>query len=162
MRMLHSAAWCGGTGALQTVISGIHNTHGFLIVANDLISDFFVPIVRTLESIPWLFPKTSVFRNDVLVSTPSKDYTASDYEKLFGNIGYTNGNKFFQGVQGLVTNYPAPNVPTYCYYGTGVNTPKKLSYKIDFRSGVDTIGLTPTTTFGDGDGTVNIVTGGQA
>ncbi len=76
------------------------------------------------------------------------DYTASDYEKLFGNIGYTNGN--FQGVQGLVTNYPDQHT------GTGVNTPKKLSYKIDFRSGVDTIGLTPTTTFGDGDGTVNI------
>ncbi len=151
-----SAAWSGGASALQTVISGIHNTHSFLLFANDYISDFVVPIVRTLESIPWLFPKTSVFGNEVFVSTPSKNYTASDYENLFGNIGYTNGYLFFQGVQALVTDFPAPNVSTYCYYGVGVNTPKKLSYEKDFRSGVNTIGLTPTTIFSDGDGTVNI------
>ncbi len=153
-----SAAWSGGTVSLQTVISGIHKTPGFLLFANGLISDFLVPFARTLESIPWIFPKPSVFGKDVLVSTPSNNYTASDYVKLFENIGYTNGYQFFQDVQGLVTNYPAPNVPTYCYYGVGVKTPKKLSYKIDFQSGVDTIahGLTPTTTFGDGDDTVNI------
>ncbi len=82
-----SAAWSGGTVSLQTVISGIHKPLGFLLFANDLISDFLVPFARTLESIPWILPKTSVFGKDVLVSTPSNNYTASDYEKLFENIG---------------------------------------------------------------------------
>ncbi len=150
-----SAAWSGGVASLQAVISG-KSIGGFFAFANGLINKFLVPIGRTLESIPWLTPKSSVFGNKVLVSTPSRQYTANDYEELFGKIGYTNGYRFFQGVQSLVPNYPNPNVQTYCYYGTNVPTPSKFIYTKDFRQGVSTIGLTPTVVNGDGDGTVNI------
>ena len=86
-----SAAWSGGVATLQTVISGAHGIPDSLLFASNLIADFLVPIVRTFESVPWLFPKSSVFGDQVLVSTPAKDYTASDYKELFRKVGYTNG-----------------------------------------------------------------------
>ena len=78
-----SAAWSGGAATVQSVVSGYHGISDLLLFAYGLISNFIVPIGRTFESIPWLFPKASVFGNDVLISTPSKQYTANDYEQLF-------------------------------------------------------------------------------
>ena len=151
-----NAAWSGGVPTLQTVISGYHGTPDLLLFASNLIDKFIVPITRTLESLPWLFPKSSVFGNQVLISTPAKDYTASDYEELFRKVGYTNGYRFFQGVQGINQNYPAPNVPTYCFYGNKVKTPLKFTYSKNFNGKTNTIGLRPKVTNGDGDGSVNI------
>ncbi len=122
----------------------------------DFLNDILVPIARTLESFPWLTPTFSIFGNQVLVSTPSKQYTANDYQELFRKIGYTNGYRFFQKVQPLLQNYPSPNVRTYCYYGVDVPTRSRLQYKNDFSPGVSTIGLNPTIVNGNGDGTVNI------
>ena len=86
-----NGAWSGGVATLQTVISGAHDIPDFLLFASNLIADFIVPITRTFESLPWIFPKSSVFGNRVLISTPAKDYTANDYEELFRKVGYTNG-----------------------------------------------------------------------
>ena len=145
-----SAAWSGGTKSLQTVISGIPGILGRLVLT--------VPIFRSFESLPWLFPKPSVFGNAVFVSTPSKNYTANDYKDLFSKIeNYENGYQFFQRVQGINLNYPAPNVPTYCLYGDKVDTPKKLTYKKNFKKYTNTIGWHPDITTEHGDGTVNNV-----
>ena len=153
-----SGAWAGATGAVQSVISRIHggSLPGFLMFARGIIDKYAIPIARKIQSLPWLFPKSSVFGNTVIVSTPSKGYRINDYEELFSDIGYTNGYRFFQGVQGINLNYPAPNVPTYCYYGVNVKTPKKYRYSKDFKPGKSTIGLKPKITFGNGDSTVNI------
>ena len=151
-----SAAWSGGVATLQTVISGYHGIPDTLLFASKIIGNFIVPLARTFESLPWLFPKSSVYGNRVLVSTPSKDYTASDYKELFSKIGYTNGYRFFQGVQGINPNYPAPNVPTYCFYGDKVDTPLKFTYSKNFNGHTNTIGWKPKVTNGDGDGSVNI------
>ena len=151
-----SAAWSGGVATLQTVISGAHDIPDLLLFASNLIADFIVPIARTFESLPWLFPKSSVFGSQVLISTPAKDYTASDYEELFRKVGYTNGYRFFQGVQGINPDYPAPNVPTYCFYGDKVPTPLKFTYSKNFDGQTSTIGWEPNLTNGDGDGSVNI------
>ena len=153
-----SAAWSGGVASLQTAISQIHGIAEHFLIVSKKISKKFVPIARSFESLPWLFPKASVFGNAVLVSTPSKNYTANDYKDLFSKIkNYKNGYKFFQRVQGINLNYPAPNVPTHCLYGDKVDTPKKFTYKADFNKDTDTIGLQPDVTFGHGDGTVNNV-----
>ena len=151
-----NSAWSGGVSTLQTVISGYHDTPNLLLFASNLIDKFVVPLTRTFESLPWLFPKSSVFNNRVLISTPAKDYTANDYEELFRNVGYTNGYRFFQGVQAINPNYPAPNVPTYCFYGNKVKTPVKFTYPKNFNGKTNTVGLRPRVTNGDGDGTVNI------
>ena len=154
-----SAAWSGGAAALRSVISGTHSViNKFMWV--DVINDYLVPIARTFESIPWLFPRPSVFKDQVLVSTPGREYKATvrDYQALLTNIpGYENGYQFFQRVQKINEDYPAPYVPTYCFYGDKVNTPLKFDYPKKFDGRTNTIGMTPKTTHGPGDGTVNTV-----
>ena len=151
-----NGAWSGGVGTLQTVISGAHSIPDTLLFASKIINDFVVPIVRTFESLPWLFPKSSVFGDQVLISTPAKNYTANDYEELLRNVGYTDGYRFFQGMQGINPNYPAPNVPTYCFYGNKVDTPVKFTYSKNFDGHTSTIGWKPKITKGEGDGSLNI------
>ena len=151
-----NGAWSGSVSALQTVISSADDIPDFLFLASDLIADFIVPVVRTFQSLPWLFPKSSVFGNQVLISTPAKDYTANDYEELFGKVGYTNGYRFFQGMQDINPNYPAPNVPTFCFYSNKVPTPLIFAYSKDFDGHTSTIGLKAEVTNENGDGTVNI------
>ena len=46
------------------------------------------------------------------------------------------------------TSYPAPNVPTYCFYGTGFDTAESFYYPQGF-------GKDPIITRGPGDGLVN-------
>ena len=151
-----SAAWSGGAAALRSVISGTDSViNKFLWV--DVINNYLVPITRTFESVPWLFPKPGVFGDEVLVATPSHQYTAGDYQALFSGIsGYENGYRIFQHVRGINRDYPAPNVPTYCFYGVKVSTPLKFTYPKNFNGRTNTIGMTPKTKHGDGDGTVNI------
>ncbi len=151
-----SAAWSGGAATVQSVVSGYHGIPDLLLFAYNLISGFIVPIGRTFESIPWLFPKASVFGNDVLISTPSKQYTANDYEQLFRDINAPTVYRAFQGVQGMLPNYPAPNVPTYCFYGVGLPTPEKFTYSKDLTP-KNVIGLRPVVTNSDGDGSVNTI-----
>ncbi len=151
-----SAAWSGGAASVQSVVSGYHGIPDLLLFAYYLISDFIVPIGRTFESIPWLFPKPSVFGNDVLISTPSKQYTANDYEQLFRDINAPTVYRAFEGVQGILPNYPAPNVSTYCFYGVGTPTPENFTYSKDLTPG-NVIGLRPVVTNGDGDGSVNTI-----
>ncbi len=115
-----------------------------------------MPISRTFESMPWLFPKPSVFGNAVLVSTPPKQYTASDYEELFRDINVPNIYRAYESVQAINPNYPAPNVPTYCFYGVGVNTPEKFIYSKDLTA-ENSIGIRPEVVNGDGDGSVNMI-----
>ncbi len=138
--------------SLQAVISGVQ----FFSFAKEFLDKFFVPIARSLEGIPWLMPNSFIFGSKTLVSTPSKSYTANDYQELFGKIGYTNGYQFFQRTQHLLVNFPNPNVNIYCFCGTNVPTPSQYIYKKDFSPGVSTIRLTPTVVKGAGDGTVNI------
>ncbi len=149
-----AGAWNGAVTSLEAVISG--TSISFLpSFINKYLDKILVPIARSLESFPWLTPTSSIFGNKVIVSTPSKQYTANDYEKLFWKIGHKNGYQFFKRVQPLLKNYPQPNVKTHCYYGVGLDTPIKLTYNKDFRQGVSTIGLTPKFVNGDGDGTVS-------
>jgi len=93
-----SGAWSGGNSALHQVIYG-----NFRIVSN------------TFESLVWLLPKPSVWGNTKLVTSPSRTYTANDYEGLFSDIGYPQGYKMYLGIVPINENYPAPRVPTYCY-----------------------------------------------
>lgn len=153
-----SGTWAGAAAVLQTVVGGAHDIPDYLLFASDLINDFIVPVVRTFESIPWCLPKsTGVFGDTVLIDTPSKGYTANDYEELFSTIGYTNGYRFFQHGLTVNHNYPAPNVPTFCFHGIDVDTPRTFRYNKDFEVGKSVIGLRPSSiTYGNGDGSVNL------
>ena len=147
-----SGAWSGGVAALGSVISG--KQFGDFNALNELLAQFLVPITQTIPSIPWLLPRASVFGDRVLVETldaSERDYTAADYQQLFNLIGYDNGYQIHQNlIQTITPDYPAPNVPTYCYYGVDVPTPERYIY--------DQVGGQPMFVVeGEGDGTVNLV-----
>ena len=129
-----SGAWSGGNSVLQ-----------------QMISDNLAPLFRTLESGVWLLPKPSVWGNTVLLTTPNRTYTANDYEDLFTDIRYPQGYQMYQGIVPINENYPAPRVPTYCYYGTNVSTPESYTYGNGLDANETNI------VFGDGDGSVNLL-----
>ena len=158
-----SGAWSGGNTALQAEISGLTIDEmdlffggAFASVVSDLgsgILNLITPILRTLQSIPFLLPRPSVWKDTVLVTTPSQTYTANDYEELFEDIGFTDGFDMFQGIADINENFPAPNVPTHCFYGVDVSTPESFRYSQSFPRGAI---RDPEIIMGDGDGTVNI------
>jgi len=127
-----SAAWSGGNGILELIIS-----------------DNF--LFRTFESTIWLLPKPSVWGNITLLTSPNQTYTANDYEAFFNDIGFSHGYQMYLGIVPINENYPAPRVPTYCYYGTNVTTPESYTYGNGFGSNATN------TIFGDGDGSVNLL-----
>ncbi len=132
-----AGAWDGGVSALQLVISGHHNIPKFFPFKN-ILGEFIVPTVRTFESTPFLIPSHA---KGVLVKTPTQQYRVDNLNKLFKDIGYNNGFNFYRRVQSskLRTEYPAPNVPTYAFYGVGVDTPEELKYSKDFSTDLKTI-----------------------
>ena len=153
-----SGAWAGSGPALETVVAGTNGIPSFLPHdVDNLINRFLISITREYESLSWLLPDPTVFGDDVLVSTPSKNYTASDYKELFSTVDYTNGDKFFKRIQLINPNHPAPNVPTYCYYGDKVDTVMRLTYDTDFVPGKSVVNLDYDITYSDGDGSVNSV-----
>ena len=163
-----SGAWAGSNLALQTEISGvpIENNIGNAfssfqeigeVLADaivDPISEILTPIARTFQSISFLLPHPSIWGENVLVTTPTRTYTANDYEDLFSDVGLTDGYTKFKGVESINENYPPPNVPTHCFYGVGVDTPLSFSYSKSFSEGAED---DPEVTMGDGDGTLTIL-----
>ena len=102
-----------------------------------------------------VIPKPEIWGDTVLVSTPTKTYSAKQYEQLFTDLGIPDSYQKFKAVLDMNPNYPAPNVPTVCTYGSGGCTPKKLVYEHDFN-GTSPDGISPRVVYGDGDGIVNV------
>ena len=129
-----SGAWAGGSIGVSGVITGpLHVAY------------------RTFQSSAWLLPKPSVWSNTVLVTSISRNYTASDYEDFFTDIGYPQGYQMYLGIVPLNENYPAPHVPIHCFYGVNVSTEESYTYGNGF-------GANPTNiNYGDGDGSVNFL-----
>ena len=150
-----SGAWSGGNSVLQTDISGLTIDEKLFEPIQKLgsaILKTLTPILRTFQSMYFLLPRPSVWGNTVIVSTPTQTYTTNDYETLFSDIGLADGYAIYQGVVGINENYPAPNVPTHCFYGVGVDTPLSFTYEESFPEGANS---DPDVTMGDGDGSVN-------
>ena len=105
---------------------------------------------RTIPAIFWLIPHASFWNDTVFVVTPSRNYTANDYEQLFADAGYPQGYEQFK-ISENDLEVPAPNVPTHCIYGLGFPTPLSFVYN-DSEGFPD---KRPVVIHGDGDGVVN-------
>ena len=113
-----AGAWSGGNAIIQNLLSGPGNeTIGSLELRS---------LYRTFPSYYLLLARPSVWNNTVLVSTPTRNYTANDLQELFTDAGYPQGYTQFSEIP---MEYPAPNVSTYCFYGLGVDTPMSLIYE---------------------------------
>lgn len=140
-----SSVWAGSVKSVRSLISG--DNEGIFIDR---------PIwgresQRTFQTTLWLLPPSGdVWGKDfVLAYTPTGQYSAYDYQKLFDSLSYTYGWEMYQLVRDVTANFPPPNVTTYCYYGLGMDTPYQLHYSADKYPDVP-----PKVTTCNGDGTV--------
>ncbi|GAV56610.1 LACT domain-containing protein [Cephalotus follicularis] len=108
---------------------------------------------RSSESNLWLMPNAKVFgHRKPLVITPHALYSAADIAQFLIDIGFPQGvHPYKSRILPLMQQLTAPEVPVTCIIGTGVKTAETLFYG---GSGFD---KQPEVIYGDGDGTVNLV-----
>ena len=146
-------AWDGGVTGLEALISGPSAILDKIVIGQ-FVEESVALILQSMESMYTLIPKESIWGDAVLVETPHKSYTAKEYKSLFNDLGIPDSYEKFKAVLDMNPDFPAPNVPTVCIYGLGVDTPKRLVYEKDFNGKLPT-GETPIMIMGDGDELVN-------
>ena len=77
-----SGAWNGGNKAVEAQVSGISPVTRFTFLFPGLLSQVRT-LTRSFPSIAWFLPLPSIWGDQVLVRTPTRTYTANDYEVLF-------------------------------------------------------------------------------
>ena len=139
-----AAAWSGASGVSRVLTPPANST--VLLRPIQASPQDILSLTRTFPSSYFLLPRAFAFSDDILVSTPTKNYTASDYEQLFMDARYQLG---YTQIRENEINFPAPNVSTYCFYGLGFPTQLTDVYDDGFP------GTQPTILYGEGDGVVN-------
>lgn len=142
-----AGVWGGSVKALKAFASG--DNFGVLVIPSlSLRKD-----VRTFPSLAYLLPTKEVWRSDqVLVRNRQKKYTVEDYQQFFTDINYPVGYEMWLDVKNLTAQLAAPQVEVHCLHGNKVTTMERL----DYDAGVFPDGK-PKVVYGDGDGTVNLV-----
>lgn len=109
---------------------------------------------RSSESNLWLMPSPKLFATKKpLVITPNANYSSHDIANFLNDIGFPQGvypynSRILPLVnEGLI----APELPVTCIIGSGVETAETLFY------GTNGFDEQPEVVYGDGDGTVNMV-----
>ena len=148
-----AGVWLGAAKIIKALVSG--DTDGTFVFANRLL---LRPDERSFPSDYWLLPVPSEAWNEttVLLSTPSKQYTAHDITKLLADLEYTNSTIMYGNMlKDAGPRLQPPNVSTVCLYSTGKrNTELSFSYTSSGRHSYPD--GKPIINYGDGDGTVNI------
>ena len=57
-----------------------------------------------------MMPSSQIWSNDVLVQTPSKNYTTANIGDFFNLLGVPNMAMMYQDTQGLTADLPDPGV----------------------------------------------------
>lgn len=142
-----SGVWHGAAKAVKAFASG--DNEGIWIVPNSEGRSG----QRTYPANAWLlpYPSDTWTSKDVLVVTPTANYTAWDYKALFSAMNYSRGYEMFTEIMNLTGALPPPNVTLHCLYGNQVKTPLQFIYEAgEFPD------TQPKTITGNGDGTVNV------
>ena len=142
-----SGVWHGSAKAAKAITSG--DNEGIWIVPNGEGRNG----QRTYPSTAWLlpFPSDTWTKDDFIIVTPDRNFSAWEYQDLFKAMKYERGYEMFKEIEGLTGSLPPPNVTLHCLYGTQKHTPLQFIYgKGDFPD------KQPKTIYGNGDGTVNI------
>lgn len=142
-----SAPWGGTVDEMLTFASG--NALGVPLVNPLLVRNE----QRSSESNLWLMPRKKQFPSETpLVITPDSSYSSFDISRFLEDIGFEEGvHPYETRILPLVEKLVAPGVPVTCIVGNGVPTPETLYYG---EKGFDE---QPEILYGDGDGTVNMV-----
>ncbi|KAL5706696.1 lysophospholipase [Ranunculus cassubicifolius] len=142
-----SAPWAGTVQEMLTFASGYS-------LGVPLVDPLFVrDEQRSSESNLWLLPSPKLFGSiRPLVITPNRNYTAFDIPQFLEDIGFPEGvHPYESRILPLTAQFVEPQVPVTCIVGSGVKTPETLFY------GKDGFDKQPDIIYGDGDGTVNLM-----
>lgn len=150
-----SAPYLGALKALKALISGDSEGHPWVLPGLELREAF-----RTMPSSAMILPRPDLWPADkkqaltILKEKEGKneEYSLDEYEEIFNVSSCKNCYQLWQDNGDVIGKLEAPQVETYCIYGTGIPTPEKLYYNAkDFPdgepSGAD---------YGEGDATVNV------
>ncbi|KAF9621139.1 hypothetical protein IFM89_016633 [Coptis chinensis] len=142
-----SAPWGGTVQEMLTFASG--STLGVPLVDPLLVREE----QRSSESNLWLLPSPKLFgRKRTLVIAQNATYSALDIPRFLCDIGFAQGMQPYKTrILPLTEKLVAPEVPMTCIIGSGVKTPETLLY------GSDGFDKQPEIVYGDGDGTVNLL-----
>lgn len=149
MRSLISLAgvYGGAVKAMKAFASG--DNFGVIVVPSlGLRKD-----VRTFPSLAHLMPASEIFpAEQVLVTHRGKNYTVNDYKQFFDDIKYPIGYEMWLDVRNLTSPLNPPGLETHCLHGQKVSTPEQLDYSVGYFPDAK-----PRVVYGDGDGTVNLI-----
>ena len=144
-----SGAFAGASEALEAVVSG-NLALKFVLNHQPKTAAFNVQIHRSFESLYWLMPRAEAYGDQVLVETPSANYTAGDYQQMFTTFAnYPLGWTKYMPTSTINEGNPFPGVPTHCFYGSDVPTPLTFVYSSNDPT------QAPEVIWGSGDGTAN-------
>lgn len=149
-----SPVWSGVPFAVPAAVSGISSPNG---KGQTLPAAIVREGARVIPSAAWLFPRagtnssTTWTKEEAIITTPSKNYTAFDVVGLFeflvrmcvANCVLTTeqGAEEFAEIVDFTTKdvdlaaLEAPGVDTFVAYGYGIPTPSIYEYKSDFEQG---------------------------
>ena len=63
-----------------------------------------------------------------IIITPKQNYSAYNIKEFYESLNFSKGFEMYMSVSKFLKGLPAPRVPTYCYYGSGINTPAQFYY----------------------------------
>ena len=140
-----SGAFGGASETIESVVSG--RLPSFSVLHFEAL----LTLQRSLQSLYWLMPRAEIFENQILVQTPTTNYTALDYQQMFTTFAnYPLGWTKYMPTSSINAGYMYPGVPTHCFYGSDVPTPLTYVYKNNHSTTER-----PKVVMGTGDGTVN-------
>lgn len=139
-----SGAYGGSVKALKVYATG--DDLGVYLLNESVLKQVQV----TMPSSAFLMPHEVLWADEVLVETPSKNYSLKNLEEFFNDVQFPFGWNMYQNERAFNKDFRSPGVELHCLYGSGVSTIKKLVYKSN-KFPDD-----PLFELEDGDGTVNI------
>lgn len=143
-----STPWGGSVEEMRTFASG--NTLGVPLVNPLLVRTE----QRSSESNLWLLPNPKIYgaKNPIVITQNYSNYAVEDIPRFLNDIGFAEGVFPYESrILPLMDQLQAPGVRVTCIIGGGVRTPETLFYG---KNGFDE---QPEMGYGDGDGTVNMV-----
>ena len=88
-------------------------------------------VIQSYGSIVWLSPSYQVYKDSVLVWTPTKNYTAADFIELYNDANAQLSAQILTDIDKYREILDAPGVPTNCIMGIIIN----IEYVLIFCTG---------------------------
>mmetsp|Transcript_135052 Transcript_135052/g.190989 ORF Transcript_135052/g.190989 Transcript_135052/m.190989 type:complete len:176 (+) Transcript_135052:3-530(+) len=77
-------------------------------------------------------------KTEVLIMTPSKNYTAFDFDRMLQDLGLPKTLALYDLEKNdLLNKFEPPMIDTYSFYGYGISSPAGYKFDYDFKPEID-------------------------